>query len=72
MDELMREIDLDNNQVIDIDEFIAFLSIADQIKFKNPNTKSIIVKIKQSRKLQATDFYNCFKDLPQFFQPSVT
>jgi len=29
MDDLMREVDLDNNQVIDIDEFIAFLSIAD-------------------------------------------
>jgi hypothetical protein len=29
MDFLMREVDLDNNQVIDIDEFIAFLSIAD-------------------------------------------
>ena len=28
-DELMHEIDLDGNQVVDIDEFIAFLSIAD-------------------------------------------
>lgn len=29
LDELISEIDLDNNGVIDIDEFIAFLSIAD-------------------------------------------
>ena len=47
----MKEIDLDNNGVIDIDEFIAFLSIADQIKFRNPHTKSIIVKIRHSRRL---------------------
>jgi Ca2+-binding EF-hand superfamily protein len=36
VDDLIRELDLDGNQYIDIDEFIAFLSIADQIKFKNP------------------------------------
>lgn len=72
LDELMRELDLDSNQSIDIDEFIAFLSIADQIKFKNPANKTIVVKIKQSRKLHPMDFYNCFKNLPQFFQPSFT
>ena len=72
MEDLMKEIDLDSNQMIDIDEFIAYLSIADQIKIRNPQTKSTIVKIKQGRKMQAIDFYNCFKNLPQFFQPSVT
>lgn len=63
----MKEIDLDNNQVIDIDEFIAFLSIADRLKFKNPFAKATVIKIKHARKLQPIDFYNCFKNLPQFF-----
>ena len=53
--------------MVDIDEFIAFLSIADSIKIRNPQTKSTIVRIKQGRKLQPIDFYNCFKNLPQFF-----
>lgn len=68
----MSEIDLDGNQAIDIDEFIAFLSIADQIKFKNPLTKTTVVRIKHARKLQPLDFYNCFKNLPSSFQPSLT
>lgn len=58
--------------MIDIDEFIAFLSIADQIKFHNPQTKTTVMKIKSSRKLQPIDFYNCFKNLPKFFLPSFT
>lgn len=29
LEELMKEVDLDGNGVIDIDEFVAFLSIAD-------------------------------------------
>jgi hypothetical protein len=72
LEDLIKEVDLDGNQMIDIDEFIAFLSIADSIKIRNPQTKSTIVRIKQGRKLQPIDFYNCFKNLPQFFQPSVT
>lgn len=72
LEDLMRELDLDGNQAIDIDEFIAFLSIADQIKFKNPQNKAVVVKIKQSRKMHPMDFYNCFKNLPQFFLPSFT
>jgi Ca2+-binding EF-hand superfamily protein len=72
LDELVGEIDIDGNLVIDIDEFIAYLSIADQIKFKHPTSKTVIMKIKQARKLQPIDFYNCFKNLPKFFLPSFT
>jgi hypothetical protein len=68
----MREIDLDGNNLIDIDEFIAFLAIADQIRFSNPHNKAVLIKIKHARKLQAIDFYNSFKNLPQSFQPSIT
>lgn len=60
----MKELDLDENQNIDIDEFMAFLCIADQLKFKNPQTKTNIIKIRHARKLHAIDFYNCFKNLP--------
>jgi len=67
LEDLMKEVDLDGNEMIDIDEFIAFLSIADSIKIRNPQTKATIVRIKQGRKLQPIDFYNCFKNLPQFF-----
>jgi centrin-3 len=72
LEDFMLEIDLDQNKMIDIDEFVAFLSVAEQLKFKNPNNKSVVVKIKHARKLQAMDFYNCFKNLPQSFQPTLT
>jgi hypothetical protein len=72
VEELMKELDLDQNQSVDIDEFIAFLSIADQLKFRNPANKTNIIKIRHARKLHAIDFYNCFKNLPQFFLPSFT
>lgn len=67
LEDLMKEIDLDQNEMVDIDEFIAFMSIAEQLKFKNPNNKAVIIKIKHARKLQAMAFYNCFKNLPQSF-----
>jgi hypothetical protein len=63
----MNEADLDGNGMIDLDEFIAFLSIADHVKVRNPQTKATIVRIKQGRKLQPIDFYNRFRNLPQFF-----
>jgi calmodulin len=72
LNDLIREIDLDNNGIIDIDEFIAFLSLAEQVKFKNPANKAILVKIRHARKLQPMDFFNCFKNLPQTFQPAMT
>ena len=72
LDDLLRELDLDGNSYIDIDEFVAFLSIADQVKFRNPQAKTNIVKIRQARKLHAMDFFNCFKNLPQSFLPSFT
>ena len=71
LDDLLKEIDLDENKVIDIDEFIAFLAIADQVRFTNPASKSILIKIKHARKLQPMDFYNCFKNLPHSFQTSI-
>lgn len=64
LDDILREIDLDGNDHIDIDEFIAFLSIADQIKFKNPQAKTSVIKLRHARKLHAMDFFNSFKNLP--------
>jgi hypothetical protein len=61
LNDLIREIDLDNNGIIDIDEFIAFLSLAEQVKFKNPANKAILVKIRHARKLQPMDFFNCLR-----------
>mmetsp|Transcript_30802 Transcript_30802/g.30312 ORF Transcript_30802/g.30312 Transcript_30802/m.30312 type:complete len:176 (+) Transcript_30802:553-1080(+) len=72
MNDLMSEMDTDQNQSIDIDEFIAFLSIADQLKFRNPGSKVTLMNIRRARKLHPIDFFNCFKDLPAFFTPSFT
>lgn len=72
VEDLLKEIDIDENKVIDIDEFIAFLAIADQIRFSNPASKAILIKIKHAKKMQPMDFYNCFKNLPQSFQTSIT
>lgn len=63
----MLEIDVDTNGAVDIDEFIAFMSIADQFKFKNENSKSTITNIKRARKLHPIDFYNSFKNLPSHY-----
>lgn len=49
MNEIMEELDVDNNQAVDIDEFVAYLSLAESIKFKNPNSKSVLVNIRKAR-----------------------
>ena len=68
----MAEIDIDENQNIDIDEFIAFLSVADQLKFRHPTSRTTLINIRRARKLNPIDFFNCYKSLPQFFGPSFT
>ncbi len=70
MKELMSEMDLDSNANVDIDEFIAFLSVAEQLKFKNPGSKSVMINIRRSRKLKPLDFYDMFKNLPPNYCPS--
>lgn len=58
--------------MIDIDEFVAFLSIADSLKFKNRTSRSTVIKIRNASKLHPIDFLNSFKNLPQFFNSSFT
>jgi hypothetical protein len=72
MMDLFSELDVDLNQAVDIEEFIAYLSIADQLKFKNPNSKVTLINIRRARKLHPIDFFNCFKNLPSFFTSSFT
>ena len=68
----MQEIDVDMNGAIDIDEFIGFLSIADQFKFKNENSRSTLINIRRVKKLHPIDFYNAFKNLPAHYSQSFT
>lgn len=70
--ELIGEMDEDENAQIDIDEFVAFLTVADQLKFKHEGSRRTLVNIRRARKLNAVDFFNCFKGLPQNYAPSCT
>ena len=45
----MQELDIDINGAVDIDEFIGFMSIADQFKFKHENSRYTLINIRRAR-----------------------
>jgi len=72
LSDLFYEMDSDPNSGIDIDEFVAYLSIADRLKFRNPKSKTTLINIKRARSLNPIEFYQCFKRLPSSFSLSFT
>lgn len=55
---------------IDIDEFIKFFSVGDQIEFQEEGNVNTYMKIKKARKLNILDFLKAFNTMPQSFSQS--
>ena len=69
---LVKEIDVNKNGKIDIDEFIDFMSNSDEHDFADPLANTAVLNIKKYKKLSPFDLYNCFKLMPQNFMLSFT
>ena len=68
---LMSEIDIDKNGEIDIDEFIALMTMGDQI-IKNGGAKNTYTKIQKSRMADPLRILDCFNSMPVNFVRSYT
>lgn len=67
----MKEIDVDGDGRLDIDEFIALMTM-DQSSFKDPKSGNTQMKMKKSSKKPAYDFVKYFKIMPNHFVESFT
>ena len=67
---MMNEIDVDRDGELDIDEFIALMSMGDELEFRHEGSRATIMNIRSARKLNALDFFKCFKSMPVNFIPS--
>jgi Ca2+-binding EF-hand superfamily protein len=68
---LMKEIDVDGDGRLDIDEFIALMSM-DHSSFKDEKSGNTLMKMKRSGKKPAYDFVKYFKIMPTQFIESFT
>lgn len=70
---LFREMDTNDNGEIDIDEFMAFIYMADKVKTNDHRTKDTVFHIrKASLKLNKTDIMKLFSDMPMSMNPSFS
>ena len=69
--ELMNEFDVSGDAQLDIDEFVAMMNTSSDMAFHTPGAKQTYLKIRQSRRLNVTDFMKALKNLPSAFVPSV-
>lgn len=67
----MKEIDVDGDGRLDIDEFIALMTM-DQDSFKDKNSGNTMLKMKKSLKKSAHKFAKYFKIMPNHFIESFT
>jgi len=68
---LIAEFDVDGDQQIGIDEFVAMMNTSSDLAFADESNKNTYLKIRQKNRLQVTDFMKALKDLPSAFVPSV-
>lgn len=68
---LMREIDVDGDGRLDIDEFIALMTM-DQSSFKSSKSGNTQLMMKKSSKKPAYEFVKYFKIMPNHFVESFT
>ena len=73
IDAIFIEMDSDKNGTIDIDEFIAFIQVADRIKAKNLQARDAVFNIRKARlKLNSLDLLEMFLAMPLSFLPSFS
>ncbi len=69
--QLMNEIDVDRNGSLDIDEFIALMTVTgNEMDFSSETSKKTLQQIRKCRKLHPLDFLKQFKSMPATFIPS--
>ena len=54
--ELMNEFDVSGDAQLDIDEFVAMMNTSSDMAFHSEGAKSTYLRIRQSRRLNVTDF----------------
>lgn len=65
--------DDDKNGTIDIDEFMAFINVADKVKAKNIEARDAVFNIRKARlKLNSLDLLQMFQRMPLSFLPSFS
>lgn len=65
--------DADKSGTIDIDEFIAFVQVADRVKTKNTQARDAVFNIRKARlKLNSIDLFEMFLKMPLSFLPSFS
>ena len=65
--------DDDQNGTIDIDEFMAFIHVADKVKAKNIEARDAVFNIRKARlKLNSLDLLQMFQRMPLSFLPSFS
>ena len=70
---LFKEMDSNDNGEIDIDEFMAFMYMADKVKTNDARTKDTVFHIrKASLGLNKLDVMKMFSDMPMSFNPSFS
>ena len=71
VDAIFTEMDTDKNGTIDIDEFIAFVQVADRVRTKNPLSRDAVFNIRKARlKLNSLDLLEMFVRMPLSFLPA--
>lgn len=69
--ELINEFDVSGDAQLDIDEFVAMMNTSSDMAFHSQGAKQTYLKIRQSRRLNVTDFMKALKNMPSAFVPSV-
>ena len=70
--ELMNEVDMDRNGSLDIDEFVALLSVCgNEIQLQSEGSRKTLTGLKRFRKVTPMDFIKQFKSMPRSFIPSI-
>jgi len=70
---IFAEMDSDKNGTIDIDEFMAFVQVADRVKTKNQLARDSVFNIRKARlKLNSIDLLEMFVRMPLSFLPSFS
>ena len=73
IDSIFIEMDSDKDGTIDIDEFIAFIQVADRVKTKNTQARDAVFNIRKARlKLNSIDLFEMFLKMPLSFLPSYS
>lgn len=73
IDSIFQEMDSDQNGLLDIDEFMAFVQVADRVKTKNQPARDAVFNIRKARlKLNSLDMLELFMGMPLSFLPSFS